>query len=776
MATNVFDLFARISLDSSGYEKGLAGAGSAFSKAADGIKSTISTISTVSAAAVSAVAAGIGTIAEKSLNSYTSYEQLVGGVETLFKDSADKVQQYADNAYKTAGMSANQYMEQLTSFASSLIQSTGRGAQQDIDKLKEAQDAELTERKRYWEDVIDLAENNDEKKILKRQREDDLADLKQYHDKQIEEAERANNKSVTTAESLNKAADIGNMIMIDMSDNVNKMGSAMESIQNAYQGFAKQNYTMLDNLKIGYGGTKTEAERLVNTAAEMTDVQAELGITIQKNNLDFANLAQAIHVVQYQMGITGTTSKEAASTIEGSAKSMKAAWDNLLVELGKDNGNTGSLIDALVGSIETNLDNIIPRLEKILGGIGDAVVQLSPVISKKLPELLNKVFPTLFKNSVTLTKTLFTSLANTLPAMTDTFGQLVVQLLEGINNSFESEQTDDNNIIVRIIRVARRYIPLIKDLGSEIIQKTIEGLNEKLSKINFTDIGQKIQNGITGAIDFIDGLLESIDFDVLGNKIADAMNSVDWSEVTKKIFELIGEVISSGGDVLKGFAENIEWDNLIDLICLTFAPKLLPALIGAIGAEFGSTAVGTALVGLGEYVVPALAAAMGGWMLGTAIRGWIENEFGEGTIDSVIEPVFKAIDKAFGTHFAKSDEEFMAEQEIDDKTYYEKALINEPSAHRVRKFMEASDFTIGDMRRYIQDREDYGTDEEIINKMIKALEDYAQSDKTIKFDLNNGTIVVQNPEDFAGTMSGAINRNLEKFNTISKRMSGGRGY
>ena len=206
--------------------------------------------------AVAGVATAFGVMTKKALDSYASLEQNIGGVETLFKDSSQSVVDNAKKAYKTAGLSANAYMETVTSFSASLLQSLG-------------------------------------------------GDTK-------------------------KAADYADRAIIDMSDNANKMGTSMELIQNAYQGFAKQNYTMLDNLKLGYGGTKEEMKRLVQDASKMTDVQKELGVSVDGSSLSFGNIVNAISVMQKHMGIAGTTSKEASETISGSISSMKGAFDNFL--------------------------------------------------------------------------------------------------------------------------------------------------------------------------------------------------------------------------------------------------------------------------------------------------------------------------------------------------------------------------------------------------------------------------------------------------------------
>lgn len=272
-------------------------------------KSGLSVVSKAMTGAVAAVGTGAAAIIKSSLGVVANMEQQVGGVETLFKDSANTVIANANKAYKTAGMSANNYMETVTSFSASLLQSLGG----------------------------------------------DTAKAASYADRAI----------------------------VDMSDNANKMGTNMRDIQNAYQGFAKQNYTMLDNLKLGYGGTQEEMKRLISDASKMTDVQKELGVTVDASSLSFGNIVNAISVVQKQMGITGTTSKEAATTIEGSVNSAKAAWENF--EAGVISAN--NLVDTFwtaAKNILNNLGQMIPRLgktgmdvvESLSGKIGDAVPQL----------------------------------------------------------------------------------------------------------------------------------------------------------------------------------------------------------------------------------------------------------------------------------------------------------------------------------------------------------------------------------------------------------------
>lgn len=304
----------------------------------------------VVAKGIAAGATAIAVLSGVALNAYADYEQLVGGIETLFETSSDKVMEYAANAYKTAGLSANEYMETVTSFSASLLQSL------DGDTAKAA-----------------------------------------------EKADRA---------------------ITDMADNANKMGTSMESIQNAYQGFAKQNYTMLDNLKLGYGGTKEEMSRLLKDATALSGVEYDLD--------SYADVVDAIHVIQTEMGITGTTAKEASSTISGSVASMKAAWTNLVVGIADENANLDVLIDNLVESAGTALENIIPRVEKIFGGIGDLVTKLTPIIVEKLPGIIDALLPGLISGATSLLVGLIQAFPTILQLLIDYVPTIVMQIAEAL--------------------------------------------------------------------------------------------------------------------------------------------------------------------------------------------------------------------------------------------------------------------------------------------------------------------------------------------------------
>ena len=308
----------------------------------------------VGAAATAAVAAGAAAmvnLTKEAVAAYAEYEQLVGGVETLFGDAAGYVQDKASAAFETAGLSANEYMETVTSFSASLIQSVGGDTQ--------------------------------------------------------------------------KAAELADQAITDMADNANKMGSSMESIQNAYQGFAKQNYTMLDNLKLGYGGTKEEMARLLEDAEKLSGVKYDLS--------SYADIVEAIHVVQENMGIAGTTAEEAASTISGSLAMVKASWQNVVEAVAEgDSEKLTETINNLVDSVETAMGNILPVVETALMGIAQLVETLVPEIAAKLPAMIESALPGLLDAGAQAIEVLAKGLLEALPKMMPTITQLITDLAKMI--------------------------------------------------------------------------------------------------------------------------------------------------------------------------------------------------------------------------------------------------------------------------------------------------------------------------------------------------------
>lgn len=417
---DVFDLFAKISLDSSEYEKGLKNAkssasgltglfgkvGSAASTVGKGIFNVATNVAKVSVAATTAGATAISALTGLAISSYADYEQLVGGVETLYKTSADKVQQYAADAYKTAGLSANEYMNTATTFAASLVSSLGGDTEQ--------------------------------------------------------------------------AAELANTAISDMSDNSNKMGTAMSSIQDAYNGFAKQNYTMLDNLKLGYGGTKTEMQRLLDDANKLNAAQGNYtNYTINS----YADVVSAIHDVQNAMGITGTTSKEASTTIQGSVNATKSAWSNLVTGIADDNANFGQLISNFVDSATTAASNIIPRIEVALNGAAKLIESLVPPIMAELPSLIETVLPQLAQSAVNIVQTLVTGISANAAQLIDSAIQIITVLGNGIYQMLPTVAQSALQIILTLVSKLNENLPQMLDTAGQMLIAFVEGVSEHLPDI-----------------------------------------------------------------------------------------------------------------------------------------------------------------------------------------------------------------------------------------------------------------------------------------------------
>ena len=411
MAFNIFELSGKISADNKPANDAIdettgkaKESGSIFSTLGNGLK--VVGAGMVAVAGV-AGAAAVG-LSKKVIGAYAEYEQLVGGVDTLFKEASSKVQGFADNAYKTAGMSANEYMETVTGFSASLIQSLGGDTQ--------------------------------------------------------------------------KAADVGNQAVTDMSDNANKMGTDITNIQNAYQGFAKQNYTMLDNLKLGYGGTKEEMQRLLVDAEKISGVKYDIS--------SFADVTEAIHVMQTQMGITGTTAAEAADTISGSIDSTKAALTNLWAGLGNPKADVQKLVNDVTNSLGHVVKNITPVLNNIVTALPTLINGVVSAIGGMLPNLLQAVtslftqvlqtiltlLPSLIPVFVNALMTIVQAIISNLPLLISAAVQLVTTLVQGIATALPTLIPAAVQAVVTIVQGLIDNLPLLLDAGLQLLTGLVNGL------------------------------------------------------------------------------------------------------------------------------------------------------------------------------------------------------------------------------------------------------------------------------------------------------------
>ena len=416
---------------------------SAGSAVASGLGSAIKATAKGASVAIGAGVTAVGALVTGSVKAFADFQQLTGGVETLFGAGGQSLEDYAagigksvdaasseynklmasqqavfDNAnkaYETAGLSANAYMETVTSFSASLLQSLGGDTQ--------------------------------------------------------------------------KAASVADQAIIDMADNANKMGTSMDMIQNAYQGFAKQNYTMLDNLKLGYGGTKEEMQRLLTDAGKLANTKFDIS--------SYADIIEAIHVIQNDMGITGTTANEAATTISGSAASMKAAWGNMLVSLTTGGDNFNKSIDALVQTSTTFARNVLPAVTGALSGVGKLIEGLAPMVAQELPGLVATVLPSLVNAAQSLVSGLITGISSNIPQMAQVATQVFTAFANFILQSVPQILLVGLDLIVGLAQGLTQGLPQILQQGVQSIVNFCNGITSRMPTIITTAI-QLIQTLVQG--------------------------------------------------------------------------------------------------------------------------------------------------------------------------------------------------------------------------------------------------------------------------------------
>ena len=404
-----------------------------------------------------------------SVKAYADMEQNVGGIETLFKGSAEKVIKNAENAYKTAGMSANQYMETVTSFSASLLQSLGGDTE--------------------------------------------------------------------------KAADVADMALTDMSDNANKMGTSMELIQNAYQGFAKQNYTMLDNLKLGYGGTATEMARLINDSGVLGDNMKVTAETV--NNVSFDKMIEAIHKIQENMGITGTTSKEAASTITGSLNSAKSAFENFI----SGAGEISTVVDTFTTAGKNILNAVVEMAPQVMTGIVDLINGLIP----QIPTFLNALLPPLIQGVVGLVQGLVTALPQILTVLAQMLPTIITSLINGFIQIANSLATQLPTIIPIVINAILdgllqilNNIPMLVNAGIQLLVGLANGIVNAIPQLveRLPEIIEALINGITALMPTLATLGPTI------------MIKLGWALI-KAIPQLVCKIPEIIVAMVKGFKDGI---------------------------------------------------------------------------------------------------------------------------------------------------------------------------------------------------------------------------
>ena len=508
-----------------------------------GIGSSAKKVGKGLAVAGAAAATAVTALVSKSVGAFSDYEQLTGGVETLFGSGGRSVEEYAQSvgksvsdiqgkydslmsaqnvvlenankAYMTAGMSANEYMDTVTGFSASLISSLGG--------------------------------------------------------------------------DTNKAADYANSALVDMSDNANKMGTDMESIKNAYQGFAKQNYTMLDNLKLGYGGTQEEMKRLLSDAEKLTGQRYDIS--------SFADITQAIHAIQTQMDITGTTAKEASTTISGSWGSLKAAFQNVLVGLTTGGDMFDQSLDALINTAVTFGQNIIPAIKGALSGIGYLIEGLAPVIGETIPPLINDLAPTLANSAVSLILSLVNGLtqnatqfseclsnmiivavagiSTVVPQLLDAASKIVSNLMQGLTNSMPQIVNGAVTLVEGLVNGLVNNIPLLIMGAVQLVASLANGLIANLPRIidagvnlitgivsaSYSMMPQIIQNGMQLVVNLAVGLVRAIPQLIaalprITGAIVKGFKSVNWFDLGLQLIKSIWKGIKSiGSEMWNGVKE-----------------------------------------------------------------------------------------------------------------------------------------------------------------------------------------------------------------------------
>lgn len=533
---DLFDLFCKITLDDDDYKRGLDDAkkhtGSAEKsivafaknarnalenavKIAQKLDSAISKVGSTSIKGLVGAAATGGAalvaLGKSALDAYGNYEQLVGGVDTLFKDASEDVQKYAANAYKTAGLSANAYMETATGFAASLIQSLGGDTE--------------------------------------------------------------------------KAAKYADIAISDMSDNANKMGTAMESIQNAYQGFAKQNYTMLDNLKLGYGGTKEEMERLLSDANKLNAAQGKY----TEYSIDsYADIVSAIHDVQVNLDITGTTAKEAATTIQGSIASAKAAYSNFATALAIGNDDAIEKFDILVDSIATAAGNIVPRIKEILPNIATAISKALEISIKTIPTIANDMVPAAIDGVMRIVDAILAAAPSLVDALAPAADQILTGLFSAFDNAQETILPLIRKIVPQIADAFIRYQAEIRQIGIQIITAIAQGLADSAPELatealnGIKDIAYTISESfpvfVDAMLDIIDAVVDALPeaFAAIVGMLPDLVQQI----ITKLTDgDMIRRIIAAGVEMLSSLADNVGAivENIADAL-----PAIVDGVTGAL--------------------------------------------------------------------------------------------------------------------------------------------------------------------------------------------------
>lgn len=519
---NLLDLAVKITCDDQ--------ASGEVDKIGDGIKNKLGAAAKAGVAAVAAVGTATIAIGKTALDAYSNYEQLVGGIDTLFKASSGKMQQYAANAYQTAGVSANRYMEISTSFAAALISSLGGNTE--------------------------------------------------------------------------AAADMANTAITDMSDNANKMGTSLETVQEAYMSLSRGNYEMLDSLKLGYGGTKSELERLLSDAEGFSAAQGR----VRDFSVDsYSDIVEAIHIVQDEMGITGTAADEAATTIEGSINKAKATWDNWLAGLGNEDADMGALTDQLVQSVVTAAENIAQRMGEIIPTLVQTVVQYAPRLGQEIMNGLSQIdstqvgrtasdlilmlvdgvvqnLPMLASAALNIVIALGQGLIENGPQILASLGQLLLQLanfiIQNVPNILNAAVQFFGMLVLGIVQNAPTIIVTLVSLLGQLVAQVISWGAQMLGQA--ISAGAQFLSGLMGGLAALPGNIASL----LSGAISTVVGWVtQFASNATSAASQFGSKLRSGLEAIPGTLGNIGSNIVQGLIngVTGAAGKLVDAVKGAVG-------------------------------------------------------------------------------------------------------------------------------------------------------------------------------------------------
>lgn len=477
---NLLDLAVKITCDDQ--------ASGEVDKISDGIKNKLGAAAKAGVAAAAAVGTATVAIGKIALDAYSNYEQLVGGIDTLFKASSGKMQQYAANAYQTAGVSANRYMEISTSFAAALISSLGGNTE--------------------------------------------------------------------------AAADMANTAITDMSDNANKMGTSLETVQEAYMSLSRGNYEMLDSLKLGYGGTKSELERLLSDAEKFSAAQGK----VRDFSVDsYSDIVEAIHIVQDEMGITGTTAEEAATTIEGSINMVKASWDNWLAGLGDEDADMGALTDQLVQSVVTAGENIIPRFGQIMSNLVTTVTTYAPQVGTAIMSGISQLdFTSIGQTASDIILMLVDGIVQNLPMLASAALQIVMALGQGLIANGPQILASLGQLLLQLANFIIQNVPNILNAAVQFFGMLIQGIAQTAPTIIVTFVSllgqliaqviswaaQMLGQAISAGAQFLSGLAGQIS--QVPGRVAEFLG-----QVISRIGSWVGEMASSAARAASQFASSL---------------------------------------------------------------------------------------------------------------------------------------------------------------------------------------------------------------------------